>query len=491
MSDPNETIGHGGKENVVERDNLEIENEKTESLNSHIYSAIAWKRAMSFLQKSDQVAALSDTELAAFDALGTPEQVAREVCHLTPKDAPPRKSGGSTFGYHRPECETVPQAPREAAEPDTKRQELMARLIAFREAKRFEWKYGFVKEIDVIGQGGQGVVYRVRCEDEFLGSLAVKIMSPEPYPDTMSYHEDMKRMRDVAAIVRQNYPSNLVCLEHFASHDGIYLMFMRLIDGFDLQRLLQPKVIENLKQYVSERRWNDLNDIVLTSRGERRWGLTPGVAANIIEKCLWGLQALHEKDIIHCDLKPSNIMLDTYGAIRIIDIGSAFQRKFPPARPSFTPRYAPPEVLEKDEWEKQSDMASLGYVLIESLTGRPELLGPPFTATSVHVLDSATRADLAKLKRKLYDDLYNVIPENARQSRRLMKLCEILTRPNPKDRFESAEEAFELAASFRDELAAAGLSMPWVTVTRRWVTDVTKARAVQPATTDDPSAHGA
>ena len=71
-SDPNETIGHGGKENVVERENWEIENEKTESLNSHIYSAIAWKQAMSFLQKSDQLAALSDTQLAAFDALGTP-----------------------------------------------------------------------------------------------------------------------------------------------------------------------------------------------------------------------------------------------------------------------------------------------------------------------------------------------------------------------------------------------------------------------------------
>jgi hypothetical protein len=106
-------------------------------------------------------------------------------------------------------------------------------------------------------------------------------------------------------------------------------------------------------------------------------------------------------------------------------------------------------------------------------------------------LDSETRADLAKLKRELYDDLYNVIPENARQSRRLMKLCEILIRPNPKDRFESAEEAFELAASFRDELAAAGLSMPWVTVTRRWVTDVKKARAGRPATTDDQSVHGA
>jgi serine/threonine-protein kinase len=203
--------------------------------------------------------------------------------------------------------------------------------------------------------------------------------------------------------------------------------------------------------------------------------LKPGVAVNIIEKCLRGASALHDKGIVHCDIKPSNIMLDCHGSIRLIDIGSAFQLGAPRKPHAWTPRYAPPEVLENDGWTPQSDLASLGYVLIELLSGWPAFLGPPASPKSVHFLDKESRAAQAKAKHQLFDRLEELIPARARESELLMKLCRKLIHPDPAGRFASAEEAFNWTAKFKDQLVVAGLGMHWVQVIKSWLIDTKRA----------------
>ena len=68
-------------------------------------------------------------------------------------------------------------------------------------------------------------------------------------------------------------------------------------------------------------------------------------------------------------------MLKRTGNAKIVDIGSAFELDNAPARRTCTPTYAAPEVLEGGECTPRSDLASLGYVLIEMLAGAPPFAG--------------------------------------------------------------------------------------------------------------------
>ena len=56
---------------------------------------------------------------------------------------------------------------------------------------------------------------------------------------------------------------------------------------------------------------------------------------------------------------------------KLVDIGSAFLIDDPPEHPTCTPGYAAPEVLEGQDGSARSDLASLGYVLVEILSGGP------------------------------------------------------------------------------------------------------------------------
>ena len=60
---------------------------------------------------------------------------------------------------------------------------------------------------------------------------------------------------------------------------------------------------------------------------------------------------------------------------KLIDVGAAFLRDDPPRHPTCTPAYAAPEVLSGDEPTERSDLASLGYVLVETLAGAPPFAG--------------------------------------------------------------------------------------------------------------------
>ena len=183
---------------------------------------------------------------------------------------------------------------------------------------------------------------------------------------------------------------------------------------------------------------------------------------------------MHDKGIVHCDIKQSNIMLDCYGSIRLIDIGSAFQLDSPPRRHAWTPRYAPPEVLEGNEWTKQGDLASLGYVLIDLLSGQAGVV-EPLGSNLVHTLDKETRSKLAESKRKLPARLEQLIPVKAGESESLKELCKKLINPDPAKRFQSAEEAFDWTVKFQAELVYARLSMPWVKVIKYLITDAKAA----------------
>jgi serine/threonine-protein kinase len=197
----------------------------------------------------------------------------------------------------------------------------------------------------------------------------------------------------------------------------------------------------------------------------------------IAEKILRGLSALHEKGLVHADVKPSNCMMDAYGSLRLIDFGSAFRILEPATQPSWTPRYAPPEVLEGQPFTPKSDLASVGYMLSELISGRPGLIDPPVGWDSVRTFDAKKRLALAKAKRELFNRLHELIPDKDLSCHELMELFRKLIHPDPEKRFENLDEALKQTDSFRNVLVQGGMSLNWCQVFKFWVRDVQAALA--------------
>lgn len=315
-----------------------------------------------------------------------------------------------------------------------------------------------------LGSGGQGVVYLTerRGADGFTLPVALKIFSPERYEDARDYDESMGRIARVAARVAQIQQDNLLDVHNFVDRNRIRMMVMEWVDGFDLRRLLVPSTLHQIHQRVSARRWEYINRVIVTA-GPVQPRIKAGVAVAIVRECLAGLAALHREDVVHGDIKPSNIMLKRTGNAKIVDIGSGFEISDPPPQRMCTPMYAAPEVLEGEECTPRSDLACLGYVLIELLSGQPVFN------------DLKNYRELLEAKRMLPQRLPDLLPQEVTVNSLLMNLCRGLIAPDPSRRFPSAEAADFLkegAAAFHRQLIKSDLASEYGNEIRLWLEEL-------------------
>ena len=282
----------------------------------------------------------------------------------------------------------------------------------------------------LLGTGGQGVVYLSdrRGADGFTIPVAIKVFSPECFVDEPTYAEAMGRIARVSARIAQIQHDNLLNLHNFVDRNGIRILVMEWIDGYDLRQLLDKKRLLQVRQGVSRRRWDYINRVIVTA-DKKQPQLRPGVSMAIIRHCLAALESLHREEIIHGDIKPANIMLKRSGLAKIIDMGSAFTIDDVPRSRSCTPAYAAPEVLLGEQATPQSDLASLGYVLVELLSGQP-----PFAGIKKY-------KDLVEAKRAFPARLGEILPAQVTSNELLMGFCQRLVASEAGDRFQSAEAA--------------------------------------------------
>jgi serine/threonine-protein kinase len=341
--------------------------------------------------------------------------------------------------------------------------ELIERYSSLIGEQRLNWTehHRFLRP---LGSGGQGVVYlsERRGTDNFTLPVALKIFSPEPYEDTRSYEEAMNRIAHVAARVAQIQQDNLLDVHNFVDRNRIRIMEMEWVDGFDLGRLLTREMLERARLRVSNKRWVHINDVIVTA-GPVQPRLKPGIAIAVLRECLAALAALHREKIVHGDVKPSNIMLKRTGNAKIIDIGSAFDLQDAPTRRSCTPAYSAPEVLEGNGTSPQSDLCSLGYVLIEMLSGCPTFAG------------LTTYRELMEAKRVLAQKLPERLPREVVCNELLMTLIRSLIAADPVYRVPSAEAADLLeggAAAFHRQLIKGNLASEYETEIRLWLEEL-------------------
>lgn len=357
-------------------------------------------------------------------------------------------------------------------------EELFGRYREIIEEQRLSWTEHH-RLIQLLGAGGQGVVYlsERRGTDHFTLPVALKIFSPERYPSDRAYDEAMARIAQVSARVAQIQQDNLLDVHNWVERLHIRMMEMEWVDGYDLRRLLTRNMLDGMRKRVDADRWRYINQVIVTA-GPQQPRLKPGIAIAIVRDCLAALAAIHRAGIIHGDLKPSNIMLKRTGNAKIVDFGSAMELSHMPAQRSCTPTYAAPEVLEGGDCSPRSDLASLGYVLIEMLSGVS-----PFAGVTDY-------RGLMEAKRFLAQRLDRILPDEVCVNQLLMNFCRGLIAPDPMRRFPSAEAADlmqEGAAGFHRQLVKGDLAAEYDNEIRLWLRELADLDDEEPSSNPDPA----
>ncbi len=188
----------------------------------------------------------------------------------------------------------------------------------------------------LLGRGGMGEVYR--ADDLKLGQpVALKFLPREieARPGMLErFHAEVRNARQVS------HPH--VCRVHdIADTGGRHFITMEYVDGEDLATLL------------------------------RRIGKLPEAKAiEIARQVSAGLQAIHDRGVVHRDLKPGNVMIDGHGRARITDFGLAVSGVQTAGEVAGTPAYMAPEQFAGHLATPQTDIYALGLLLYEVCTGK-------------------------------------------------------------------------------------------------------------------------
>ena len=340
---------------------------------------------------------------------------------------------------------------------------LFARYEEIACAEDLRWVTHY-RKAHLLGAGGQGAVYLAHRlgAHGFTRPVALKVFSPESYRDVASYHEDMAKVGQIAARVAAIQHDNLVDIHDFIDQAGIGVMEMEWLDGFDLRTVLGPTMLQRSRERLAPERWQYVQRVIL-AMGPTQTRLKPGVAIAVLRDCLEGLAALHKEGIVHGDLKPANVLLTRAGNAKLIDIGSAVELRGVAPRRMWSPAYAAPEVLEGQANTTRSDLASLGYVLVEMLAGCS-----PFEGLSSY-------RDLVQAKADLDRRLPALLPPEVSGNELLLSLCRRLVAANPAERFASAQAADvgrKGAADFHRQLVKSDLASEYDHDIRAWLEQV-------------------
>lgn len=290
--------------------------------------------------------------------------------------------------------------------------------------------YRFARE---LGKGRQGIVFLATRQGGrgCLTRHAVKLHDPGIYSSVEKYWTDMGRLASQVSKLQPVQSDNLVTRETYDEMNGIGFLQMALIDGIDLQYLLGGTHLGIARSQSSDEEWDHFMTTLFRLE-DGRFMLQPGVALYILRKVLLGLMVLHEAGYVHADIKPSNIMIDRMGSVKLVDFGRAVEIGEPISILLGSPLYMAPETHRLEASTAQSDIFSTGLVGLEMLRGE-----------SLRDCAEMGDAELLQFKMTLVDHLDAMLPAHVRNSKRMVRVLKRLLQPNPAQRYASAEEAEE------------------------------------------------
>lgn len=214
-----------------------------------------------------------------------------------------------------------------------------------------------------VGAGGMSDVYKAK--DHILSRfVAIKVLKQEFSEDSSFVTKFRAEAQSAAGL---EHP-NIVNIYDVGSENGLYYIVMEYVEGITLKTYIEKKGQLSFKE-----------------------------SASIAIQVARGIEAAHNKNIIHRDIKPQNIIISTDGKVKVTDFGIA------KATSSNTisldvmgsVHYASPEQARNGFVDGRSDIYSLGIVMFEMVTGRVPFDGDTTVAVALqHLQEEIARPSI-------------------------------------------------------------------------------------------------
>lgn len=225
-------------------------------------------------------------------------------------------------------------------------------------SRTLKGKYRLLRK---LGQGGMGAVY-LSHHDLLDQPVAVKLMTAQSLDSTSAVERFLREARALAAL---HHPGVCRIFDVDTNDDGLPFIVMEFIDGQSLDAVLRAHPETPVHERV-------------------RW---------VVEASL-ALAAAHDRQIIHRDVKPANIMLTREGTIRIVDFGVA-RRREDDARMLTgdaivgTINYLSPEQIQGEPFDHRCDVWAMGVTLYQLLSAKFPFEGTSFSQYLMAVIQGA------------------------------------------------------------------------------------------------------
>lgn len=280
---------------------------------------------------------------------------------------------------------------------------------------------GFLIE-DFLGRGAMGVVYFARDERGLQRQVALKLLAPKLLDDSSAR---TRFQREIKNAIEIEHP-HIVPVYAAGYEDGYFFLAMRLVRGPDLGELVYQE-----GAFPEDR------------------------AMRLVGQIASALYSVHRQEVVHRDVKPSNVLvwnpgeIDEHAFLTDFGIAKALNETYRLTKMGAlgTPGYMSPEVLAGADPTPACDQFSLACLAFELLTGRL-----PFEAAADGTVDFSDPLPLA----------YHA----PRASKRVRETIERALAPDPGDRFEDvrafvvrdevAHEAFERSQAITDTVSERG-----------------------------------
>ncbi len=208
--------------------------------------------------------------------------------------------------------------------------------------------------VSKIGAGGMSDVYKAK--DHILGRfVAIKVLKPE-FSEDRSFVAKFRTEAQSAAGLEH---PNIVNIYDVGSEEGLHYIVMEYVEGITLKTYIEKKGQLSFKEAVS-------------------------IAIQVAR----GIEAAHNKQITHRDIKPQNIIISTEGKVKVTDFGIARAASSNTISSDVmgSVHYSSPEQARNGFVDGRSDIYSLGIVMYEMVTGRVPFDGDTTVAVAIQHL---------------------------------------------------------------------------------------------------------
>lgn len=270
-----------------------------------------------------------------------------------------------------------------------------------------------------LGAGGMGKVFR-GFDPVNNQTVAVKLLHPRKGQEKTF----AKAFENEARALARIFHKNIVKIFRFGMHGSVHYIAMEFVEGTSVKKMIE---------------------------GRRK--LQTDQAKEILRQSLIGLNHIHRAGIVHNDVKPSNVLVDKNGEVKLVDFGivqlAETRDKKKRSFAAGTVEYLSPEVIRGSPPTPQADLYALGVTLYFMLCGQRPFKGETTQETlRMHLEDTP-----------LHPKKHRDIPEQ------LIAIIARLMAKAPEERYANATEVL-------DDLDAMdlghGLNKKTLSIARRW-----------------------